>query len=279
LTYRGYFNDVSSLLDQLGQFHAWSGAYITLNEPNPSLLARCRNRFDTPERGASTSDKDILSRHWILIDFDPIRPAEISSDHAEHEIAIQRARTVRTWLKQAFGFETLLCDSGNGAHLLIPVELPVNDGGLTETVLQVLSEQFGDEHVQIDQTTFNPSRITKLYGSLTCKGDHTDDRPHRMSRISQETPVRPPAVPAELLQRLAAMEQAKPSDFLPRSSRNSAGQFDVDAFLSKHQISHEPATNWRDGASLYRVICRKWHRTGLEWLSAKMIRSGYDSES
>ena len=28
-----------------------------------------------------------------------------------------------------------------------------------------------------------PARITKLYGTMTRKGDHTPERPHRRSRI------------------------------------------------------------------------------------------------
>ena len=37
--------------------------------------------------------------------------------------------------------------------------------------------------VQVDRTTYNASRITKVYGTISCKGDETEERPHRKSSI------------------------------------------------------------------------------------------------
>jgi hypothetical protein len=41
----------------------------------------------------------------------------------------------------------------------------------------------GADDVVVDLTVFNAARITKLYGTMTCKGDSTTDRPHRRSRV------------------------------------------------------------------------------------------------
>ena len=38
-------------------------------------------------------------------------------------------------------------------------------------------------NLELDQVVFNPARLTKLYGTTTRKGDHTQDRPHRLARI------------------------------------------------------------------------------------------------
>ena len=69
--------------------------------------------------------------------------------------------------------------------MLYRVALP-NDAASTELlkrVLQALAAKFDDAQVTVDQSVFNASRITKLYGTVTRKGDSTPERPHRLARI------------------------------------------------------------------------------------------------
>jgi len=46
-----------------------------------------------------------------------------------------------------------------------------------------LSIEFSDDKVEVDKTTYNPSRICRLYGTIACKGDNIPTRPHRQARI------------------------------------------------------------------------------------------------
>ena len=48
-----------------------------------------------------------------------------------------------------------------------------------------MDSKFSNEKAQIDKTTYNPARITKMYGTIACKGDILESRPHRRSRILQ----------------------------------------------------------------------------------------------
>jgi hypothetical protein len=76
-------------------------------------------------------------------------------------------------------------DSGNGAHLLYGVDLP-NDSRTTELVKGILAgvaARCATDDVTVDQTVFNAGRITKVYGTMVCKGDNLPDRPHRRSRL------------------------------------------------------------------------------------------------
>src|SRR5262245_15600636 len=73
------------------------GVYLTMNPVNPELLARALNRV-VPYAKHTSSDLDILRRRWMLVDFDPKRPAGISSTATEHEAALARARLARDWL-------------------------------------------------------------------------------------------------------------------------------------------------------------------------------------
>jgi hypothetical protein len=50
-------------------------------------------------------------------------------------------------------------------------------------MLDALAESFDTGQVHIDTSVHNPSRISKLYGTLARKGDHTAERPHRVTRI------------------------------------------------------------------------------------------------
>lgn len=183
----GYYDTPEFLARDAGR---WSGqaeaVYLTLNPVLPDLLARACNRVE-PYSKHTSKDQEVLRRRWFLVDFDPVRPAGISATDTEHEAALARARQCRDWLRGAGWPEPIYADSGNGAHLLYRIELP-NDAAsrlLLEQCLGALSARFSDPFVQVDRTTFNASRISKLYGTLAAKGDSVPKlgRVHRLARI------------------------------------------------------------------------------------------------
>ena len=179
-----------------------AGVYITLNPVNQALLARAANRID-PRAERTTGDAEITGRRWLLLDFDPERPAGISSSNPEHTAALERATATRTWLDSQGWPAPVFADSGNGAHLLYRIDQP-NDNdarALVEAVLKTLAGRFGDNQVKIDTGVFNASRISKIYGTTACKGDPLPDRPHRIARIL-EAPESPLPVDLGLLRAL-----------------------------------------------------------------------------
>ncbi len=183
-THFGYFDDHEAVISALETVEAFEAVWIIPNPMNPDLLARCANRIERAGKGDTTSDNDIVRRRWLLIDCDPVRPSGISSTEAEHDAALVRAREVDHHLWEFLCFpKPIYGDSGNGAHLLYPVDLPANDGGMVQRLLEGLATRFDDDKVKIDTTTFNPARALKLYGTRACKGDNITRRPHRMARI------------------------------------------------------------------------------------------------
>jgi len=78
----------------------------------------------------------------------------------------------------------MLCDSGNGWHVLYRIELP-NDGDATELVRGVLA-RLHQLFPMVDAGNFDAPRLCKLYGSWARKGDHTEERPWRRSAIVKE---------------------------------------------------------------------------------------------
>lgn len=190
-------------------WHEWyafrgtpKGLYFVLNPINPSLLNHSPNKItlDPPEL---TKDKDIRRRRWVFIDLDPKRPDKSkSATDAEKEKAKAKAIAIRDYLTSLGWPQPLLADSGNGYHLLYPIDLPVRDNGLVRNVLRALAAKFSDEFVDVDKSVHNPARIDKLYGTKACKGPDTPERPHRMTAIIEE-PSELKVVLTELLEEFA----------------------------------------------------------------------------
>jgi hypothetical protein len=185
-TISGYFDDPLRLVQaamELDVSGRYAGIFITLNACNPALLARCCNRVK-PFAKVTTADADIVWRRWLLFDFDPKRPAGISSTDAEHGRAMTVAYGAADDLRGLFG-DPAVGDSGNGAHLLYPTDLP-NTAASTvriQKVLKGVARRCASDDVGVDLTVYNAARIVKLYGTMARKGDSTKERPHRRSRI------------------------------------------------------------------------------------------------
>jgi hypothetical protein len=190
--------------DEIDEAVAWAaerddtceGIYVTLNPIDPAL-----RETQTPAK-----NKDVLKRRFLFIDSDPIRP-DPNSNSTDGERVNANYRSYLVWkaLKDCFQFpEPLIANSGNGYHLLYYVDLPADDGGLIEKILQVFSELLTDDKVKIDVAVKDPVRKVKLYGTSVRKGPATPDRPYRKSKILWQ-PLEPGVVPREKLEAVAAL--------------------------------------------------------------------------
>jgi hypothetical protein len=181
-TVSGYYDDFDAFARDAARWDGEANVYLTANPVNPVLLARSPNKL-TQYAKHTTSDADILFRRWLLVDFDPRRPAGISSSETEHQAAIERAKDCARTLTREGWPRPILADSGNGAHLLWRINLPRDDDGLVKGVLAALALRWDDEVIAVDQTSFNPARIWKVYGTRACKGANVPDRPHRYAEV------------------------------------------------------------------------------------------------
>ena len=242
-TLSGYFDDPEKLAEAVAAITSAKGIYIIPNPVDPALLARAENRIRKAPKGESTQDTHIVARLWLLIDADAQRPSGISATAAEHEAAVERVREIYRYLKGQGWPDPIAADSGNGAHLMYRIELPTDDGGLVQQCLHVLARRFDDDTVKVDQTVFNPARIWKLYGTLTCKGDNTAERPHRMARILN-APSTLGTVPLPKLEALVAEaeEHGEPGS-RPLMTGNSQ-PFDVEAFIARHRLDVTGPEPW-----------------------------------
>jgi hypothetical protein len=237
----GYFNDPVALKKAILAQNGRSGIYLTLNPVLPQLLARCANRLKAHAK-VTTGDKDTLRRRFLLLDFDPARPSEISSSEEEHEAALERAHTVMVMLGTMDGWpQGILADSGNGAHVVYGIDLPNDDESakLIKNVLKALAKRFDDNKVKLDPTVFNAARIVKCWGTVVRKGDNVPERPHRRSGFLNDVPEKLKIVPRERLEAMAATvgEPTARTDAPPPSR---GGSFDLEKFISRYLQAREP---------------------------------------
>jgi hypothetical protein len=242
----GFYNDREKMAWDIASLsgHA-AGVYIIPDKVNPDLLARSANQLKPyADSGDGASDKDIISRRLLKIDADPIRASGISSTDSEHDAALVKAFHISGYLNDTLSFPAdsmLLADSGNGAHLLIRIDLPNTPESTTliKKCLKSVAYLFNDERTQIDTSVYNPARIWKAYGTLACKGSDTPDRPHRIAKLLI-VPDKVVIAPKESLERLAAIA---PDD--PKPTQTHTGEkFDLTTWLSSHNINVKRVSKW-----------------------------------
>src|SRR5215213_6034661 len=203
-TFSGYFDDHQELAKAAAK-HDERGhdVYITLNKLPEEIAYRRYNRVDRLKgRDASTSDKDVERRAYLFIDADCERVSGISSTDEEKQKSREKVLEIRDYLKGQGWPTPIVCDSGNGYHLLYPVDLPNDQASLelVAGVLEALDFKFSDDGVKVDTATKNAARITKFYGTTAKKGDDLPERPHRPSKILK-VPHESAPVSRDLLQK------------------------------------------------------------------------------
>lgn len=234
-TYSGYFTDINTLLNEIRKYDNCN-IYFTLNAINPACYDREQHDRIVTKPKSTTSDNDIVGRDWILIDIDTKKPSDTNSTDEEKEMAKEVVNNVFKFLRDE-GFEKpVVCDSGNGFHLLYKIAMKNSNENTTicKEFLQVLDMLFSNSNVEIDCTTHNASRVCKLYGTFSRKGSNTKKRPQRESKILR-IPDEVKITPNEYFAKVAAMlpKPEQPS----KSNYYSNEKFDLEAFLNKHHIS------------------------------------------
>lgn len=234
-TYSGYFTDIEKILREIKPYNHCN-LYFTLNVIDEACYSREQHDRISQRPKSTTSDKEIIGRKWCLIDIDCEKPADTNSSDEEKELAKQVVNNVYKFLRDE-GFEQpVICDSSNGYHLLYRQAM-LNNEKNAETMknfLQVLDLYFSTEKVKVDCSTFNASRICKLYGAISRKGSNTKERPQRESKILR-VPKDIKVTPNEYFEKVAS--------FLPVQEKrdrtnyyNGTSNFDLDDFLQRHNI-------------------------------------------
>ena len=234
-TLSGYYRNRDKLVSDLA-LHDNETWYFVMNEIDEACYSREQSERISVVTGKmkTTSDKEIKSLRWLLVDADPVRAAGVSSTDSEKAAALETIKRVGKWLREKGFNSPVFCDSGNGYHLLYRITQPPTESETIKKFLQVLDMYFSDEAVQIDTSVFNPARITKVYGTIATKGAHTAERPHRASAILSIPEMIEPTR-FDCVREVAALmpEPEKPSY---RNSYTEPTAFSVDDFVRSNGI-------------------------------------------
>lgn len=253
----GYFDydHIGDIAKGLGHIQSYRGVYVTANPVEPELLSRAVNRVRAPGRKPTTSDLDIVTRRWLLIDCDAVRKSDIPSSDSEHKAAQEKAIEVKEGLASLNWPEPIVIDSGNGAQLMYRIDLPAEDSELIHKVLQGINLA-SSEAVNIDLTVFNAARIWRLPGTLNCKGDHTEARPHRMAKIIS-VPDKIELVTEEQLRGIVScVEEESVQDTTYSTYTQGSSSFNLDEWISTYcpELAGQEAT-WKDGRKWVFDVC------------------------
>ena len=88
------------------------------------------------------------------------------------------------WLQTQGYLEPYFDDSGNGFHVIQRVNIPVvNHSWLENQLRNYFKEvQKATPYMKLD-SIFDMTRILKVPGTLSLKGENTSERPHRNAKI------------------------------------------------------------------------------------------------
>lgn len=259
-----YVDQPEELAESLPELeNAGAKTYITLNPLDPERFTDLpRNTFLSHRKSGvfGATDDAVLRRHWLPLDFDPVRTSGTSSTSNEKRRAAELVNNVGQHLAAAGFSAPLVADSGNGYHLLYRIDLPAQSD-LVWRVIGGVADLFADaEGVNIDRAVHNAARIWKLYGSTSRKGDNTPERPHRPSRIIS-VPEELIPVCAEILERVAAPKL--PTSY-PRSGGRRIvpqGKFDLLCWLARYGVPIKGTVNRHMASTV--VTCHLFARCPL----------------
>lgn len=190
-------------------------AYHTINPIHPDFRGR---QLRNGRTSMSAGDDDIARIRWVPYDIDPVRrgpdglvlKGKHSATDAEKAEAWKVAEAVAAFWR-ARGYDPALEDSGNGYYVLVPADMSQDNSVLIERLLKAHAATFSTHGAVVDESTFNPSRILAVPGTVKRKGEDTPERPWRMVRLlhpgsrdeeldadtlAQLLPPEPKAVPA-----------------------------------------------------------------------------------
>jgi hypothetical protein len=192
-TVSGYFDNHADLWKYVQAVEKMQnkGIYFTVQVIDPRLHARAYNRLKISD--LTTKDTDVIAYRFLPIDIDPERPSGIPSSDSELAESVKLSMLLEEYVMTEYGLaKPIRAMSGNGVHLLFRLpDLPVTKENVAfvEATLKTLSKLFSNDKAKIDESVFNPSRILRLYGTVTRKGDSLpagpgrEARPHRLSFI------------------------------------------------------------------------------------------------
>lgn len=232
----GYFSDPQTMIEAVKPYVNDYSVYFTINSLLPDCSGKAQRDKIILRARNTTTDSEIATREFVLIDLDSKRVTGVNATDEQLGWAKKKANEVYKFLKDNGFYEPIVICSGSGVHLYLKCALLNNEENtkLVKRFLQALSMLFSDEHVDVDTSVHNASRIARCCGYYNRKGNNIDkERPQRLCEFVK-TPQEIKVNEKDYFQKIANLY---PEDVRPTRENNySTEKFDLDAFIEKHNI-------------------------------------------
>ena len=232
----GYFSDPQTMIEAVKPYVNDYSVYFTINSLLPDCSGKAQRDKIIMKARNSTTDSEIATREFVLVDLDSKRVSGVNATDEQLNWAKKKANEVYKFLRDSGFYDSIVVCSGSGVHLYLKCALLNNEENtkLVKRFLQALSMLFSDEHVDVDVSVHNASRIARAQGFYNRKGNNIDkERPQRLCefvRVPDEIKVNE----REYFEKIANLY---PEDVRPTRENNySTEKFDLDAFIEKHGI-------------------------------------------
>ncbi len=261
--------DEEGLLRVVEGFSDEAGVYYGLNPLRPGFVKPTKKGWNNP---------DVDHRVWFLVDVDPERPKNANATEAEKQEAWDVANEVIAYLTSRGWPPPIVVDSGNGVHLDWRIDLP-NDKPSQQTLSGILKalRRFDTAGAKIDPTVHDAKRIAKLPGTWARKGPHSEERPHRLSKIIH-IPSTVEVVGLDLLRREAGIKASPVEEPKPGANgwaipeTNGANGYAVKAFREEVGIVATCTSN--RNRQLYESALKLGNFVGSGDLREDEVRAG-----
>ena len=240
----GFFDDEEAFVRECLRTNAAGNVYVGIQPRPRRLLDQAPNAIRPLKSGAGRKDIEVVT--GTVIDLDPVRPKDTASTEEELQQALDAATAAAGWCEAQGLVRPRLMMSGNGAQLWFAVPPIALEGAVRDRVQaglkafeQTLRERFQSDRVHVD-SIHDVARIIKVVGTVSLKGESSQERPHRQScALAGAERVEDSQLAARLLAAPAAAPEALPratpapgpsSSLAPatgaRAARTPEGEYD-----------------------------------------------------
>ena len=171
----------------LAAFREAVEAHVTqMNQRGYNMYATLNPLRSGLRQSAAATDVDVTFRRRLLIDIDRDQGKEHPASDAQIEEARLLAEQIKGYFVDLGWPEPIRVMSGNGHHLIYPLDDLPNTDEVTHAVrdlLRNLKAKFSGNGLSVDTTVSNASRVTKLPGTLARRGTEIENHPYRVARI------------------------------------------------------------------------------------------------
>lgn len=182
----GYFDNEDAFVQACAGVNGAGNVYLGIQPRPESLLEQSKNQIRKLRKGAREEDVSWVTA--VVLDIDPVRPKDTAATDEELAKAVACGDRIAEWLESK-GFRRPVRNmSGNGCQLWFAVPphevTEVSREEMRERLKAFearIREKFAGDGVAVD-SIFNLSRVIKVIGTRSVKGEPSPERPHRMSK-------------------------------------------------------------------------------------------------